>query len=159
MSMWALAFGGVATCVLALNASVWRRNTANIDALGISFMLLVVWFISNATLALYGVPDVVRLYPLWDLIGGVLVAVSFSRHPSIWKGVVLGCFFAMMAAHVAVRARYLSGSGSASFYLKALDVLVLVQLAAAAWPGARHVAVHLFSGLRGVPDPRLRMGD
>jgi len=140
----AFLFGLGWAAVTALNGLAWKSDRPRyVDAFGISAMLFLSWFICTASLALYGIPDGMRLYPLWDGICAVVVAWAWQTDRRRWKAVMLGTFVGIFALHCAVWARYLNGSANAMLYLKLLDVAALAQMSVAAWPGGRHVAVSL----------------
>jgi len=128
--------------VTALNGLAWNSDRPRyIDALGISFMLFVSWFICWRSLDYWGIPDGLRLYPLWDGICAVVTAWAWQTDRRKWKGVLLVTFAALFALHIAIWARYLGGPANAKLYLKLLDYVAIAQMAVTAWPGVRHVAV------------------
>jgi len=141
---WAMLFGLGWLAIVGLNALAWSSDRRRyVDAVGLAFLMLVNWSICQSSLAYFGVPDGMRLWPLWDGLCAVVVAVAWTTDRRKWKAVLLGSFVAMMALHLAFWLHYLGSATSASTYLKLLDVAALVQMAIAGWPGANHVAGRL----------------
>lgn len=156
MTWGALLFGLGAIAVLALNLSC-RRSIGDGPAI-VSGVLFLLWAATVGSILLFGIPDGLRLYPLFDAMAAVAVATLFVGRPGWWKGIMLASFIGLGALHGALWAQELYGSANVGLYLKVLDIITLLQLATVAWPGGYRVAVLVRDGVRGRDLARRMLG-
>lgn len=124
--------------VLAVSLIAWRCEPGRYaSAAGVALMLLFSWWASNSLVALYGIPDGVKAYPVIDLIGLSIMALCWAMRPKVWKAGVALAFMACLCAHWAFCMH--PTTLAFSRYSAILDVIFAVQLAIAALPGGGHV--------------------
>lgn len=126
--------------------SLSMLNWRNLDALGASVMLALIWACCMVLAALYEPPDSMGLYPVLDAMGGASAMVIWFRRPALWKLALAGCFLVQCVLHVAF---WWFGFPPLSQYARVLDILFALQIACVGAPGAWNV-VSLAAGRLGV---------
>lgn len=134
-----LGYGIVCLIVFALVSWAHKNDKPNhADAVGAAALLCLSYGISNLSVALYGWPDAVLLYPALDLALAVMVWRAWVRRHRWWKLSLMTFLICQMVFHVAMIWTWKTGGlTDAGLYGYALGInlLFLGELLSVAVPG------------------------
>lgn len=116
-----------------------------VDAFGISVMLIIIWAITNIMAAIFAPPLSKALHWLIDFVGLSVCIIAWRTHRERWKLVLAGLFLAQLFLHALFWVEWQTQPhGNMLYnYVLGLNMIWLVQLATAAWPGGRYVVGRL----------------
>ena len=79
------------------------------DAAGIAAMLCVSFGVTNALVAVYGLPEAALFFPVFDAVFAFMVWRAWQRTRKVWKLIVAGLLVGQLAMHVAMIASWNNG--------------------------------------------------
>ena len=79
------------------------------DAAGIAAMLCVSFGVTNALVAVYGMPEAALFFPVFDAVFAFMVWRAWQRTRKVWKLIVAGLLVGQLAMHVAMIASWNNG--------------------------------------------------
>lgn len=137
-------FGYGIACLGVFLLSCWAHKNDkpnHADAVGASALLCLSYGISNLSIALYGFPDGILVYPVLDLCLALMVWRAWARRKRWWKLSLMALLVSQMVFHVALIMTWKTGALSTSahyFYALAINLLFIGELIAVAFPGGRY---------------------
>jgi len=149
--MIAVLFGAAVFLTWAVSQWSAHDDRKNVDALGVSLMLVVSFILTNVLEVTVGWPDMVVWFPFMDAAFCAMLYFNWRRHPRTWKAVVMASLVAQLVSHFGVTVLWESDQLTRSgtyLYATFINGAFALQLLATGSVGIGHAVGRLFASRR-----------